>query len=239
MKQGLDKKKLIIRLSLVVVYAGLVMWVFVLGKGHSLIIDNKDLADGSLTAVAEGNLVSVDGKEASELYPGDRIMETVKGQTHTIAIEDISGGNRIERKIALPLSQDTLLVSIPKLIAGVNPAIEVLYPLIRPRRTRRKRNLKTSLLPPTPLPRNRYLRRNADKYLALAGPIELAKVDALPGTQLQTSPIPRGQLPKSPWLKPLGGRGNSLRRAGRQDSGERPDPAPEAERGPHRDRRFH
>jgi len=56
MKQGLDKKKLIIRLSLVVVYAGLVMWVFVLGKGHSLIIDNKDLADGSLTAVAEGNL---------------------------------------------------------------------------------------------------------------------------------------------------------------------------------------
>jgi len=133
MNQDLDKgriiRRLLIRLSLVVVYAGLVLWVFVLGKGHNLIIDNKDLADGSLTAVTEGNLVSVDGKEASELYPGDRIMEPVKGQTHTIAIEDISGGNRIERKITLPVTKDTLLVSIPKLIAGVNPAVEVFVPL--------------------------------------------------------------------------------------------------------------
>ena len=133
MKQTLDTRilirRLLIRLALVVLYAGLVLWVFVLGKGHSLIIDNKDLADGSLTAVQEGNLVSVDGKEASELYPGDRIMEAVKGQTHTIAIEDISGGNRIERKITLPLTKDTLLVSIPKLIAGINPAIEVFVPL--------------------------------------------------------------------------------------------------------------
>lgn len=133
MRQALDIRiiirRLLIRLALVVLYTSLVLWVFVLGKGHSLIIDNKDLADGSLTAAPEGNLVSVDGKEASELYPGDRIMEAVKGQTHTIAIEDISGGNRIERKITLPLTKDTLLVSIPKLIAGINPAIEVFVPL--------------------------------------------------------------------------------------------------------------
>ena len=133
MKQAVDKKtmvrRLLIRLALVVVYAGLVMLVFVLGKGHSLIIDNKDLADGTLTAAMDGNLVSVDGREASEVYPGDRIMEAVKGQTHTIAIEDISGGNRIERKITLPLNADTLLVSIPKLIAGVSPAVVVFVPV--------------------------------------------------------------------------------------------------------------
>lgn len=133
MKQVVDKKtmvrRLLIRLALVVVYAGLVALVFVLGKGHSLIIDNKDLADGTLTAAMDGNLVSVDGREASEVYPGDRIMEAVKGQTHTIAIEDISGGNRIERRITLPLGADTLLVSIPKLIAGVTPAVEVFVPV--------------------------------------------------------------------------------------------------------------
>lgn len=133
MKQLVDKKtmvrRLLIRLALVVVYVGLVMATFVLGKGHSLIIDNKDLDDGTLTAAMEGNLVSIDGKEATEVYPGDRIMETVKGQTHTVAIEDMSGGNRIERRITLPLGEDTLLVSIPKLIAGVAPAVEVFVPL--------------------------------------------------------------------------------------------------------------
>jgi len=133
MKQSVDKKtsirRLLIRLALVVVYAGLVMLTFVLGKGHSLIIDNKDLADGTLTAAMDGNMVSIDGREASEVYPGDRIMETVKGQTHTVAIEDMSGGNRIERTITLPLGEDMLLVSIPKLIAGVAPAVEVFVPV--------------------------------------------------------------------------------------------------------------
>ncbi len=133
MKQSVDTKTMIrrlaIRLALVVVYAGLVLLTFVLGKGHSLIIDNKDLADGSLTAAMDGNMVSIDGGEASELYPGDRIMETVKGQSHTVAIEDMSGGNRVERRITLPLGQDMLLVSIPKLIAGVAPAVEVFVPV--------------------------------------------------------------------------------------------------------------
>ena len=133
MKQSVDKKtlirRLLIRLALVVVYAGLVMLTFVLGKGHTLLIDNKDLADGTLTAAMDGNMVSIDGREASEVYPGDRIMETVKGQTHTVTIEDMSRRQPIERTITLPLGEDMLLVSIPKLIAGVEPAVEVFVPV--------------------------------------------------------------------------------------------------------------
>jgi hypothetical protein len=128
MKQAVDRKtvmkRLVIRLVLVAVYVGLVMLTFVLGKGHTLIIDNKDLADGSLKAARNGNLVSIDGREAAEIYPGERIMEIVKGQRHTVVIEDFSGQQRVERNIKLPLGQDMLLVSIPKLIAGVEPAVE-------------------------------------------------------------------------------------------------------------------
>lgn len=54
-----------------------------LGKGHNLIIDHKDL---------------VDSKEASELNPGDRIMEEVKGQTQTIAIENFVSLNAVPAK---------------------------------------------------------------------------------------------------------------------------------------------
>lgn len=128
MKQAMDRKivikRLVIRSGLVLVYACLLVLTFVLGKGHSLIIDNKDLADGSLSADSNGNMVSVDGREATEIYPGDRIMELVKGQSHTIVIEDFSGSERIERRIKLPLGEEMLLVSIPKLIAGVEPAVE-------------------------------------------------------------------------------------------------------------------
>ncbi len=128
MKQAVDKKtslrRLFIRLALVSVYVCLLLLTFVLGKGHSLIIDNRDLADGSLSADRNGSMVSIDGREATEIYPGDRIMELVKGQSHTVVIEDFSGQERVERRIRLPLGQDMLLVSIPKLVAGVEPAVE-------------------------------------------------------------------------------------------------------------------
>ncbi len=128
MKQAADRKtvikRLLIRSGLVSVYVCLLLLTFVLGKGHSLIIDNKDLADGTLSADRNGNMVSVDGREATEMYPGDRIMELVKGQSHTIVIEDFSGSQRIERRIKLPLGEEMLLVSIPKLVAGMEPAVE-------------------------------------------------------------------------------------------------------------------
>ncbi len=133
MKTAIDPKirarRLIVRSALVLVFVGLTALSFTLGKGHSLIIDNRDLADGSLAAAADGNLVSIDGKEALEIYPGDRLMEKVLGQRHVIAVEDLMGGNRIERRVTLPLNADMLLLSVPKLIAGVEPYFEPFTPL--------------------------------------------------------------------------------------------------------------
>jgi hypothetical protein len=126
-------RRLFVRIGLVVVYVLLVAVVFVLGKGHTLLIDNKDLSDGSATAI-DGILVSVDGREALELYAGDRDMVQLKGQRHRIDVELITGEKKIDgKRFSLPLDTDMLILSVPKLVAGQGSYIETFVPRDQPR----------------------------------------------------------------------------------------------------------
>ena len=70
-------------------------------------------------------MVTVDRQEALEMYLGDRLAATVQGQSHTVTIEDINTGTKIERRIRLPLDEEMLLLSVPKLAAGREPAVVV------------------------------------------------------------------------------------------------------------------
>jgi hypothetical protein len=117
------RRRLFVRLGLVVVYLGLTALVFTLGKGHTIIVDDKDAEDGSYSAM-DGILVSVDGQEPLEMYKGDRDKAVVKGQSHRVTIEAINSGNKTEKRIRLPLGEETLLLSVPKLVAGIAPAVE-------------------------------------------------------------------------------------------------------------------
>ena len=73
-------------------------------------------------------LEAVDRQEALELYAGDRDKAMVIGQVHTVSIEVIADGTKIERKIRLPLGEEMLLLSIPKLAAGREPALVPFVP---------------------------------------------------------------------------------------------------------------
>ena len=115
-------RRLLIRVAVLVVYAGLLALTFVTGKGHTILIDNKNMEDGSVAAI-DGVLVSVDGREALELYKGDRDKAVVKGQAHTISVEIISSGKVIKKRISLPIDTEMLLLSVPMLAAGLEPAV--------------------------------------------------------------------------------------------------------------------
>ncbi len=115
-------RRLAVRAALVVLYVGLAALAFVLGKGHTILVDNKDAGDGSAPAF-DGVMVAVDRQEALEMYPGDRLAASVMGQSHTVTIEDINAGTKIERRIRLPIGEEMLLLSVPKLAAGLEPAI--------------------------------------------------------------------------------------------------------------------
>lgn len=113
-------RRLLVRGLLLVIYAGLMAVAFTLGKGHTLLLDNKDSEDGSVKAF-ESVSVSVDGQEAIEFMSGDRDMAKVTAQRHTIRID--VDGKTIEKKVTIPLGMEMALVSIPKLVAGVEPAL--------------------------------------------------------------------------------------------------------------------
>jgi hypothetical protein len=120
---GAKGRRLFVRLGLVICYFGLATLMFVLGKGHTVIVDNKGAEDGSYSAI-DGVMVSVDGLEPLEMYSGDRDKAVLKGQSHKLIIETISSGEKVEKRVSLPIDQDLLILSIPKLVAGIEPAIE-------------------------------------------------------------------------------------------------------------------
>ncbi len=124
MMKDFPLRKWIIRVSLVIVYIGAAVILFVTGRGHTIIVDNKADPNGAYPAV-NGALVSVDREEPMEFFPRDRDKFLVKGQRHTIKIAPLSpGGKEAEYAFSVPLGEDMILISISKLMAGVEPWIE-------------------------------------------------------------------------------------------------------------------
>jgi hypothetical protein len=115
-------RRIIVRVVLIAAYIGLTVLVFVMGKGHTILVDNKDAEDGSVQAI-DGVMVAVDRQEAIELYSGDRDKAVVMGQVHTVSVEVIADGTKLQKKIRLPIGEEMLLLSVPKLAAGVEPAV--------------------------------------------------------------------------------------------------------------------
>ncbi|MFA6008313.1 MAG: DUF6672 family protein [Candidatus Shapirobacteria bacterium] len=116
-------RKSIVRSILVVVYLGLIVLMLFTGKQHTILIDNKDAKDGSYTAI-DGMTVQIDKQEAYEYYPGDRDKAIVKGQKHKIKVELFEDGSIIEDTFTVPLGQDMVLLSVPKLVAKISPYVE-------------------------------------------------------------------------------------------------------------------
>ena len=119
-------RRLVVRAALCAVYAGLIWLVFALGKGHTIILDNKDAEDGSVKAI-ESLSISVDGQDPIDLQAGDRDMAKVRGQGHKVEVT-VKDGQKVENRITVPLGEELVLLSIPKLMAGVKPAVVPFVP---------------------------------------------------------------------------------------------------------------
>ncbi len=120
-------RRLAVRSGLLAAYLALMALLFVHGKGHTILLDNKDAEDGSCRAF-EDVTVSVDGGEEDQMARNDRDKAQVRGQSHRVVIT-VTGGQKIEKWIRVPLNRDMLLLSIPKLAAGIEPAIVPFVPL--------------------------------------------------------------------------------------------------------------
>ena len=126
MIKGLDvrKRRLLIRLALVIIWIGLGVLLFVLNRGHSILLDNRNVAAPELAA-PDMIKVTVDKVKPLEFFRGDRDIVEVGGGRHRISVEFIDGRPSFEARFSLPLGPDMFILSIPKMINGVEPYIEV------------------------------------------------------------------------------------------------------------------
>ena len=123
---SIKKRRLIIRLALVVVWIGLGVVLFVMNRGHTLLLDNKNV---EAPAIRAPDLISVtvDNKKPLEFFRGDRDIFELGGGSHRIYIEFSDGTPSFEKRFKLPLGPDMFILSIPKMINGIEPYYEVFY----------------------------------------------------------------------------------------------------------------
>lgn len=117
------KKTIIVRSILVAVYILLAVIMFVTGRTHTVLIDNKNAEDGSYKAI-NGMVVTINNLKPSEFMKGDRDKFTVKGQTVKIKVESFDGKVDDTYNLKIPLVQDAVLISVPKLVNNIESPME-------------------------------------------------------------------------------------------------------------------
>jgi hypothetical protein len=120
------KRRLLIRLALVAVWIGLGVFLFVMYRGHTQLVDNRNV-EAPLRQAPDLIKVTVDKRKALEFFRGDRDIFELGGGVHRIYIEFSDGTPPFEKRFKLPSAQDMFILSIPKMINGIEPYYEVFF----------------------------------------------------------------------------------------------------------------
>jgi hypothetical protein len=122
----MKRRRLIIRLALVLVWFLLGATLFIFHRGHSLLVDNHNLQDEGIRA-PDLITVSIDGSHPMEFFRGDRDRYNLGGSNHRIRIEFSDGTAPFEGTFRLPIKDDMYILSVPKMINGIEPFVEVFH----------------------------------------------------------------------------------------------------------------
>jgi hypothetical protein len=126
------RRRLIIRAGLLALWVGLGAVLFTVYRGHTLLVDNRNVEDPAIRA-PDLITVSIDQGGPLEFFRGDRDRFSLRGSDHRIRVEFSDGTPPFEGSFTLPLRDDMYLLSIPKMIRGLEPFIEVFHTAAEPR----------------------------------------------------------------------------------------------------------
>lgn len=107
-----------IRIAAIVVVILIGVWMFFIGKQHTILIDNNKTGD--IKALDEV-YVQIDKQPEMVLYSRMRDQFVVTGQSHTLKITYVDENWNevtIEKKLDIPLGENMMLLSIPYLVAN-------------------------------------------------------------------------------------------------------------------------
>ena len=111
-------RSLIQRTLVVLGLIALAVYLFYIGKGHTLLLDTNavTIGDKELRSYASA-VVSIDGKELnSSMGRAERIMVTVGGPKHKIVIADADIDKKVERTLTIATFMNMVVVSIPAIL---------------------------------------------------------------------------------------------------------------------------
>jgi hypothetical protein len=119
-----NRRRLIIRSTLALLWVGLGVLLFVRNRGHTLLIDNQNIDN---LRASDLITVTLDKGKPVEFFRGDRDIFRIGGGRHRLRVEYADGTPPYENTFALPLGPDMFLLSIPRMTSGTDNAIEVFY----------------------------------------------------------------------------------------------------------------
>ena len=117
-------RKWIIRIAAVVVLIVVGVIMSIIGRGHTIYLDNKTLEyDGQTYKAPYKVTVTVGGEDLTKLYDKERGSTTCLGQTFTVTLTIMEKKNGTEEtqtyKIPIPKNMDGVIVNIPGYLAGL------------------------------------------------------------------------------------------------------------------------
>ncbi len=116
-------RRLLFRSAAVLLLVLLAVFLYTIGKGYVLLLDNRTVeVEGVSRPALEVVRVQVDGQEPIELYPRDRDMVQVTGAAHRITVTVYSRtGQELQTRQArfrIPGGATRYLISLPAFVAG-------------------------------------------------------------------------------------------------------------------------
>ncbi len=117
-------RRLVIRVAavLVLIIIGIIMSI--IGRGHTIYLDNKTLEYNGQTYKAPYKVtIYVGDEQLTKLYDKERGSTTCLGQTFTVTLEVMETKNGSEEmqtyKIPVPKNMDGVIINIPSYLAGL------------------------------------------------------------------------------------------------------------------------
>ena len=117
-------RKWIIRIAAIVVLIVIGVIMSIIGRGHTIYLDNKTLEyDGQTYKAPYKVTVTVGGEDLTKLYDKERGSTTCLGQTFTVTLTVMEKKNGAEEtqtyKIPVPKNMDGVIINIPGYLAGL------------------------------------------------------------------------------------------------------------------------
>ena len=117
-------RKWIIRIAAVVVLIVVGVIMSIIGRGHTIYLDNKTLEyDGQTYKAPYKVTITVGDEELTKLYDKERGSTTCLGQTFTVTLTIMEKKNGAEEtqiyKIPVPKNMDGVIINIPGYLAGL------------------------------------------------------------------------------------------------------------------------